>query len=243
MKLVLTNDDGIDAPGLKAFEQVIRGFGSVIVVAPESPNSGIGHKVTTKAPIKVERAGKSRFRITGTPADCSRIALTQIAPDADWLFAGINQGGNLGADIYMSGTVAAAREAALLGFRAVAVSHYVAKNRQIDWDLARLRVKSLICRLISERLQPGCFLNVNLPHPADDETDLPVVFCSLDTNPHGVHYYKDGNQLIYDGDYHSRPRQPGRDVDVCFSGQIAVTQIPLELGNHNTKPAEGQLNP
>jgi 5'-nucleotidase len=232
VKLILTNDDGIDAPGIETLGKILQGLGSLTVVAPELPNSGIGHRVTTQSSIRIDAVGKNRFRIAGTPADCSRIALTQIAPDADWLFAGINRGGNLGADVYMSGTVAAAREAALLGFRAISVSHYVAKDRELDWDLAARRVTPLLHRLLADGLPPRHFWNVNLPHPDGSDIDLSVVFCALDTEPHGVRYHKDGNRFIYAGDYHSRPRQPGRDVDVCFSGNIAVTCIPLEINDH-----------
>ena len=235
MKLILTNDDGMGAPGIEALEKILRNLGSLTVVAPERPNSGIGHRVTTQSPIRVDEVGKNRYCITGTPADCSRIALTQIAPDADWLIAGINQGGNLGADVYISGTVAAAREAALLGYRAIAVSHYVAKNKTVDWDLAMRRVHPLIGKLLTDGLEPGYFYNVNLPHPDKHDLELPVVFCLLDTQPFGVQDQKNNTQFIYTGNYHARPRQPGRDVDVCMSGKISVTRIPLEITQQDGK--------
>jgi len=138
VKLILTNDDGIEAPGLNALENALGSLGELVVVAPEYSQSEIGHQVTTKAPIRVRQISLSRYGVSGTPADCARIALTVFHPDADWLIAGINRGGNLGADIYMSGTVAAAREAALLGIKAIAISHYVADNREVDWALAVL---------------------------------------------------------------------------------------------------------
>jgi 5'-nucleotidase len=235
VKIILTNDDGIGAPGIDALEKILQNVGSLIVVAPKLPNSGVGHRVTTQSPIGIDEVGENRFCVEGTPADCSRIALTQIAQDADWLFAGINRGGNLGADVYMSGTVAAAREATLLGYRAISISQYVAKNREVNWNLAALRISPLLHRLIADGLSPGYFWNVNLPHPDSDELDLPVVFCSLDTEPHSVQYHKDGNQFVYAGDYHSRPRQPGRDVDICFGGKVAVTRIPLDLNQGATE--------
>jgi len=229
LKLILTNDDGIDAHGIKALERVIRNFGQLVVVAPSEPRSGIGHQVTTDAPIMIEPIGSGRYRITGTPVDCVRIALTHLSLDADWVIAGINRGGNLGADVYMSGTVAAAREAAFLGYRSIAVSHYVAKNREVDWDLAAKRVTPLLRSLLHRELPHGHFWNVNLPHPREGRTDIEAVFCPLDTKPHGVRYETNGNHVMYIGEYHSRPRQPGRDVDICFSGNIAVTQIPLDI--------------
>jgi 5'-nucleotidase len=229
LKLILTNDDGIDAPGIRALELALKNIGRHIVVAPAKSNSGFGHRVTTQSPIRVDAEGKNRYRIDGTPADCSRIALTDIAPDADWVFAGINRGGNLGADVYMSGTVAAVREAALLGYPAIAVSHYVAKNREVDWDLAVRRASPVLHQLMSNPLPSGCFWNVNLPHPNNNDTKLHVVFCRLDTNPHGVQFRKEGSFRVYTGDYHSRPRQAGRDVDVCQGGKISISRIPLDI--------------
>ncbi len=229
MKLILTNDDGIDAPGLSALEKALDGIGERIIVAPAHANSGVGHQVTTHSPIRVEKVDQNRYRIEGTPADCTRIALTQIAPDAGWIIAGINRGGNLGADVYISGTVAAVREAAFLGYPGIAVSHYVAKDREVDWNLATHRIAPVLDRLIRSNLPSGCYWNVNLPHPNGRDSALDVVFCPLDTNPFAVRYDKNESHFMYAGDYHSRPRQPGRDVDVCFSGKISVTRIPLDI--------------
>ena len=131
----MTNDDGIDAPGLDALVQCVRRLGKVIVVAPQHAQSGIAHRVTTRDPIRVKRLGENRHSVDGTPADCARIALKVIAPDASWLISGINAGANLGSDVYNSGTIAAAREAAILGCRAVAVSQYIAKDQQVDWAI------------------------------------------------------------------------------------------------------------
>jgi 5'-nucleotidase len=240
LKLILTNDDGIDAPGINALETVIRNYGDLFVVAPAEPNSGIGHRVTTDAPIKIKSMESGRYRINGTPADCVRIALTHLSLDADWVIAGINRGGNLGADVYMSGTVAAAREAAFLGCRSIAVSHYVAKNREVDWNLAAKRIAPLLRSLLDRELPHGHFWNVNLPHPKEDHTDIETIFCPLDTEPHGVKYETNGNHLMYTGEYHTRPRQPGRDVDVCFRGNIAVTQIPLDVTGENIQLITGE---
>ena len=113
MKIVLTNDDGIEAPGLDALFHCVLPLGDIIIVAPQKAQSGIAHRVTTRAPIRVNQIGQNRYRVEGTPADCSRIALKEIASDADWLISGINAGANLGSDVYNSGTVAAAREAAI----------------------------------------------------------------------------------------------------------------------------------
>ena len=229
MKLILTNDDGIDAPGIAALEKALDGAGERVVAAPAHANSGVSHQVTTGTPIRMDQIGENRYRIEGTPADCARIALTHIAPEAAWIIAGINRGGNLGADVYISGTVAAVREGTFLGYPGIAVSHYVAKDREVDWDLATRRIAPVLDRLIRRRLPPGFFWNVNLPHPDVGDSDLETVFCPLDINPFAVRYDQNEHHFLYAGDYHSRPREPGRDVDVCFSGKISVTRIPLDI--------------
>lgn len=229
MRLIVTNDDGIDAAGLASLHAVASSYGRPVVVAPAHVQSGVGHQVTTRAPIAVDQVAAERYRVAGTPADCARLALTQFAPGAAWLLSGINHGGNLGADVYTSGTVAAAREATLLGHRAVAVSHYVGPGRAIDWPLAERRLALVLSLLFSRPLDPGHFWNVNLPHPTSDAVDLPIVFCHLDTRPHGVRFRHEADHFLYAGDYHNRPRQAGRDVDVCMSGRIAVTKVTLEI--------------
>lgn len=229
MQLVLTNDDGIDAPGLAALEAAAGTAGELMIVAPAEGQSGVGHQITTHEPIQVDTLAPGRIRVAGTPADCARIALTTLAPQAAWLLSGINRGGNLGADVYTSGTVAAAREAALLGYRAIALSQYVARERALDWDLTQRRVAAVLALLLERPLEPGHFWNVNLPHPPGDEPALPIVFCGLDTRPLGVRYRRDGDLYTYTGDYHDRPRHAGRDVDVCMGGRIAVTKVTLEI--------------
>lgn len=229
MRFIVTNDDGVEAPGLAALARVAGALGAVTVVAPSDPHSGVGHQLTTDVPIAVARLQAERYRVAGTPADCARLALTELAVGADWLLSGINHGGNLGADVYTSGTVAAAREAALLGARAIAVSHYVGRDRVIDWPLAEARLRPVLDLLLERPLDSGHFWSVNLPHPPNDATPLPIVFCGLDTRPLEVRYRRAGDAFVYTGDYHSRPRQPGRDVDVCMGGAVAVTKVTLEI--------------
>lgn len=234
MKLILTNDDGIEAPGIDALLSIVKDLGDITIVAPDDTQSGVGHKVTTDQPIRVDKNDSFRYRVFGTPVDCVRIALTQITPDASWVIAGINHGGNLGADIFMSGTVAAAREAALLGYRAIAVSQYLARNREVDWNLTANRVKPVLHSLIHNDLEPGYFWNINLPHPPGACPRLPFKYCQLDTKPLDIRFEKDKHHMIYTGDYHKRPRRPGRDVDVCFNGKIAVTKLSLENAYRQT---------
>jgi len=226
LKIVLTNDDGIDAPGLDALVQCVRKLGKAIIVAPQYAQSGIAHRVTTRDPIRINRLGQNRHSVDGTPADCARIALKVIAPDANWLISGINAGANLGSDVYNSGTVAAAREAAILGYRAVAVSQYIAKDQQVDWAITGYHAQRVLQMLFGREPGSGYFWNVNLPHPLRMDSEIAYQFCGLDTHPHKYVYRQTGAELFYDGSIHERPRDPGKDVAVCFDkGQIAITRI------------------
>jgi 5'-nucleotidase len=226
LKIVLTNDDGIDAPGLDALVQCLRKLGKAIIVAPQHAQSGIAHRVTTRDPIRINRLGQNRHSVDGTPADCARIALKVIAPDANWLISGINAGANLGSDVYNSGTVAAAREAAILGYRAVAVSQYIAKDQQLDWAITGYHAQRVLQMLFGRDPGSGYFWNVNLPHPLRMDSEIAYQFCGLDTHPHKYVYRQTGAELFYDGSIHERPRDPGKDVAVCFDkGQIAITRI------------------
>lgn len=229
MRIIVTNDDGVEAPGLAALTQAARRLGTPLVVAPAAPQSGVGHMLTTDGPIAVAQLGAARYRVDGRPADCTRIAVTQLAPDAGWVLSGINHGANLGVDVYTSGTVAAAREAALLGYRAVAISQYVGRGRALDWDLTAERAARVLEVLCQRVLEPGHFWNINLPHPTSDAVEVPTVFCGLDTRAHHVRYRRAGDAYIYEGDYHARPRQAGRDVDICMGGAVAVTKVTLEI--------------
>ena len=226
MKIVLTNDDGIEAPGLDALFHGVSPLGDIIIVAPHTAQSGIAHRVTTRAPIRVNRIGLNRYSVEGTPADCARIALKEIAADADWLISGINAGANLGSDVYNSGTVAAAREAAILGYPAIAISQYIAKDQEVDWAVSGRHAGTTIKMLLGRELGRKHYWNVNLPHPIEMEPPLNHQFCSLDTNPHNYVYQKNGDELMYQGTIHERPRDSGKDVAVCFDEhQIAITRL------------------
>jgi 5'-nucleotidase len=227
MRLLVTNDDGIDAPGLEALLQAARAFGDPIVVAPILVQSGCGHRVTTDAPFRIEHRGAGRFAVDGTPGDCVRAALHSLARDMTWVLAGINAGGNLGADVYHSGTVAAAREAALHGLPAIAFSHYRRRGQDFNWESAGARVMNLLRTLMTQPLPPGAFWNVNLPHLEIGAPEPEIVYCPLDRQPLPLSFKQDGEWLHYDGNYHGRQRDAGGDVEVCFSGKIAVTRLSL----------------
>src|SRR5512144_1798639 len=124
MKFLVTNDDGIEAAGLSALINAAKNIGTPVIAAPAGPQSGVSHAVTWREGVRIEERGEDRFAVHGTPADCTRLGLLRIVPDATWVLSGINHGSNLGADMYYSGTVAAVREAVLHGWPGIAVSHY-----------------------------------------------------------------------------------------------------------------------
>jgi 5'-nucleotidase len=228
MRLLLTNDDGIDAAGLGALLNAVRGLGEPVVAAPAGPQSGVSHAVTTGAAVRVEERGDGRFAVRGTPADCVRVGLHRLCPDAEFVLSGINHGGNLGADVYYSGTVAAVREAVLHGWTGVALSHYRKRGLEFDWTRAATWAARVLAELLARPPAPGSFYNVNLPHLRADEPDPEVVFCPLDPHPLPLSYRHEGDGgMHYDGDYHARERAAGADVDVCFGGRIAVTLTTL----------------
>jgi 5'-nucleotidase len=225
MKFLLTNDDGIDAEGLAALAEAAAPLGHAVWVAPDTHYSGCGHRVTTDRPIRVHRRAEGRWAIDGTPADCVRVALAQVAPDVDWVLSGINHGGNLGADVFHSGTVAAVREAALHGKPGIALSHYRRRNLDVDWSRAARWVHQALELLLRRPCKPGTFWNVNLPHPAVGDPEPQIVFCPLEAGPLPLVFRADGDSLVYAGNYHERQRQEGSDVAVCFAGNIAVTHL------------------
>ena len=235
--LLLTNDDGIEAPGLRALSRATEGLGHRRVIAPSGPWSGRGHAVTTDAPFCVEAREEDWLAVDGTPADCVRVGLHHLATEAGWVVAGINAGGNLGADVHHSGTVAAAREAVLHGRPAVAISHYIARGRAIDWDSAARRAGRVLELLLARPWEPGSFWNVNLPHPGPEAGEPEIVECPLDPSPLPLNFRVDGDSVRYAGDYQARARRPGHDIEVCFGGQISLTLVRLYPPDRAPTPA------
>ena len=227
MKIVLTNDDGYGEPGLFALSKAVAFLGEVIIVAPKMPQSYCGHRVTMRTPIGVEYPEPNHFVVNGSPADCTRLALKKFVPDADWVIAGINPGANLGSDVYQSGTVAAAREAAILGTKAIAISQYIAKDWDLDWDAARYHAEKIFTVMMKQHLHPGQFWNINLPSPITSSSKIDHKICPLDKHPHSYRFVEKDGAYYYKGVIHNRPKSIGSDVDVCFGGSISVTRLEL----------------
>ena len=187
LSFLLTNDDGVDAPGLAALRRAVEPFGPAIVVAPDRHLSGCSHQATTSRPLLLTKLAEGRYALDGSPADCVRVALAHVAPATRWVLSGVNEGGNLGADIYLSGTVAAAREACLLGNAAIAISQYI-QRRPIDWDQAADWTRHVLELLLARRYEPGSFWNVNLPQPPGGSPLPACVYCPVDPPPLPVAY-------------------------------------------------------
>ncbi|HMO15806.1 MAG TPA: 5'/3'-nucleotidase SurE [Pirellulaceae bacterium] len=227
MKILLTNDDGINAPGLSALANIARKFGEVHIVAPKRQHSGCGHQVTFHNAIEYGEMEPNVYWIDGTPADCVRLATSELIGDVDWVISGINQGSNLGNDVFMSGTVAAAREAAWLEIPSIALSQYHPPSNHHHWGWSERLAKFVLEKFLQEKPQRYRFWSINFPAlPTDGSTDIPSIrVCDLDPTPIKPEYRPDGRAYLMANDYHARPRLAGRDVDVCFSGEISVTLI------------------
>jgi 5'-nucleotidase len=224
--LILTNDDGIDAPGIVALKQAL-GDRQTVTVAPKHHHSGCSHRVTAYHPIAVEKRSDFAYAVDGTPADCSRLGVVQFCPEVQWVLSGVNEGGNLGTDVYISGTVAAVREATILGVKGIAISQFTKRPRPIDWAIASDWTAKVLAKLWDLPLPNGHFWNVNLPHLADDEPEPEMIFCPVSQDPLQIVYREENGIYHYAGEYEQRDRRPGTDVDVCFSGNIAISQISL----------------
>ncbi len=166
MRLLLTNDDGVSAPGLAALYEGVKDLGETTVVAPELERSAVGHAITLSDPLRVTElpwpGGVTAHAVSGTPADCVKIAVRAILPQPpDLVLSGINQGANLGTNVLYSGTVSAATEAAMLGIPAVAFS--LADRHFSDFSVAAAFARSLAGLVHRRGLPPGISLNVNVP--------------------------------------------------------------------------------
>ena len=225
MTIILTNDDGIDAPGIRALQQAISEPSTI--VAPSKPYSGCGHQVTTHQGIKLTKRSFTEYALDGTPADCTRMAIKTIATNTKLVLSGINAGGNLGTDVYISGTVAAVREAAIHGIPGIAISHWIKKPLVIDWAVATRWTSKVLQDLRSRPVPPGSFWNVNLPHLEPDQPEPKIILCEPSIAPLPVDFKVEGDTYYYQGEYAKRDRTPGTDVDICFGGNIAVTLIRL----------------
>ncbi len=229
MKCLITNDDGIDAEGLAAMERALELLGNenpATIVAPNRGYSSCGHVTTFLEPLRVEKQESLRFKVFGTPADCARLGLLELAKDTQVVLSGINAGANAGVDLWMSGTVAAVRESGWLGVPAIAISQYFRGREPRDWNRTSQMAARALEKLLAQPLG-AAYWNVNLPDVDTpvDEIEIKRTFIepkhfhvSFDKNPDGTYQFA--------GDYQGRPRTSGSDVDVCFGGAISICEVP-----------------
>ncbi|MCC7429162.1 MAG: 5'/3'-nucleotidase SurE [Alphaproteobacteria bacterium] len=234
-RILVTNDDGINAPGLRALERVARSLSrDVWTVAPETQQSAVSHALTIRRPLRLVRMGPRRFAVEGTPTDCVLIGVHEVmqgrAPDL--VLSGVNWGANLGEDITYSGTVAAAMEGALLGLRAVAFSLDI-RNGVPRWETVVRHAPIILGRLVGAPWPAETLVNVNVPNLAPDKVQgIRVVAqgrrkeaLAIDrrTDPDGRPYY-------WMLDYGKEARQPeGTDLGAIAEGAITITPLTIDF--------------
>jgi 5'-nucleotidase len=236
MKVLLTNDDGIYAPGLFALFQALKSGHELTIVAPESEMSAVGHAITLALPLRVQEVKKNGsfygYAITGTPADCVKIAVQELLDrPPDIILSGINPGANVGVNVLYSGTVSAATEGAFLGVKSAAIS--LNTRQHPDFSFAAQFSKEIIRFMMESELRDGTALNVNIPALPKEEI-AGVCFTSQGTSrfeerferrsdPRGnVYYWLAGETPIKDGN-------PESDSIALKENKITITPIHYNL--------------
>src|SRR5687767_9702915 len=162
-RILVTNDDGVHADGIRALVESIRGLGDVTVVAPIQESSAIGHALTLRRPLRIETVGPGTFAIDGTPTDCVNIAITHVMKEKpDLIVSGINKGWNLGDDVTYSGTVSGALEGALLGIASIAVSAQRVKD-ECEFGPSAEAAAVIAASVLERGLPKFTLLNINVP--------------------------------------------------------------------------------
>lgn len=244
MRILITNDDGIRAEGLRALATVTKQFGEVKVVAPDRERSACSHAMTMRDPLRVNRVpwdGIEAYEVNGLPVDCVNVGLTMAWPDGcDLVLSGINHGPNLGFDITYSGTAAGAMEGTINGIRSISVSmslfvsgaplhfqtgiHWLTEN----WNM-----------LVEAELSPLTFLNVNIPSIESVEIRGHRVTqmgqrvyedrVEMRNDPWGRPYYWQGGVVVMQTD------QPGTDVQAVSQGFVSITPVSMDWTNHGDR--------
>jgi 5'-nucleotidase len=244
MRILLTNDDGINAPGLKVLEEIARQFSDDIwICAPSEEQSGAGHSLTLTRPVRLHKHGERRFAVSGTPTDSVMMALREVMPDApDIILSGVNRGANLADDITYSGTVSAAIEGALAGIRSIAFSQVYAREGmgdEVPFGAALAWGPTVLAKLLDAPMAERTLINVNFPAiPADDVKGIRVVRQGFHDyargtivegrDPRGYRYFWFGlDQIEHTLDH-------GTDLEAIEEGFVAVTPLQLDLTHYST---------
>jgi 5'-nucleotidase len=245
MRVLLTNDDGINAQGLAALETIAGSLSQdVWVCAPESEQSGASRALTLAEPLRVRRLGERRFAVRGTPTDCVMLAIQELIEGAkpDLVLSGVNRGLNAAEDVSLSGTVAGAIEGMAMGVPSIALSQMMGEyqgDRRSDFEPAERFAPGLLARLIAAGWPPSVILNINFPlGPASRVESVEITrqgfrdvrtrFAERRTDLRGREYYWLGFRNIP-----SRPDQ-GTDLRAAYEGRISVTPLHIDLTHFST---------
>ncbi len=242
MRILLTNDDGIRAPGLEVLEGIARQFTDDIwICAPDEEQSGMGHALTLTRPVRLRKHGERRFSVTGTPTDAVTMGLRKVMDaQPDVILSGVNRGANLADDITYSGTVSAAIEGALAGVRSIALSQVYSKEGlgedvpfapAIEWGA------KVLAPLLDTPLPKRTLVNVNFPPiPPSDIKGIRAVRQGFHDysrgtvvegrDPRGFHYYWFGLEAI------EHTLDHGTDLEAIDEGYVSVTPLQLDLTHH-----------
>jgi len=250
MRILLTNDDGIHAPGLEVLEAIARQFTDDIwICAPDEEQSGMGHALTLTRPVRLRQHGERRFSVTGTPTDSVTMGMRKVMDAApDVILSGVNRGANLGDDITYSGTVSAAIEGALAGVRSIALSQVTNRLGAADGDTfeaARIWGKRVIEPLLDTPLPSRTLVNVNFPPiAASDVKGIRAVRQGFHdyargtvvegSDPRGFQYYWFGLEAI------EHTLDHGTDLEAIDEGYVAVTPLQLDLTHHASLASLGE---
>ena len=234
MRVLVSNDDGVDAPGIRILAERLQALGEVTVVAPDRDRSGASNSLTLDQPVRVTRMDNGFYRVAGTPTDCVHLALAgMLEVEPDIVVSGINNSANLGDDVIYSGTVSAAMEGRFLGLPAIAVSLASRDHRGEHFESAAQAVLMLTRRLLVDPLPADTILNVNVPDlPWEDIQGFEVTRlgkrhrsapCIEQTDPRGRPIWWIGPA----GD--AADAGPGTDFDAVARGFVSVTPIHVDL--------------
>ncbi|GLZ50239.1 5'-nucleotidase SurE [Actinomycetospora sp. NBRC 106375] len=235
-RILLVNDDGIEAAGLALLEQQARRFtDDVWVVSPEREFSGGGHSISLTTPVRSRRLGPQRYAVTGTPTDCVVLAVWKLLADRrpDMVISGINHGENLADDMTYSGTIGAAMEAAILGIPTIAMSQLRELGQPPDFTASRDHGPAVLRSLLDAAIAPGIIVNVNFPQfPAADPQFIVTVQGRRPPGTFTPVAGRDGRNIPLDWikiTYDAGDPPAGTDLQAAAAGHVSVTALSVDL--------------
>ncbi len=239
MRILISNDDGIHAPGLGVLERIARQLSDdIYIVAPETDQSGVSHSLSLNDPLRLREIGPRRFAVQGTPTDCVLMGVHHVLRDRkpDLVLSGVNHGHNVAEDVIYSGTIAAAMEGTILGIKSIALSQGFAPGARdsVSFDCAEKHGPAVIERILSAGIEPDALVNVNFPAVAADAIGGIELTRQgrRDMNLASLEERHDGRGRAYYWIRYSRSRtEPptGTDLDAVYNGRISVTPLKLDL--------------